>query len=122
MRPSNGALQHDNVLPHLFRIELRNLMLDGLDRGLELPNALPVTREQGDRERPNLLRNLRLEDFEGRLPSRRHQHATTCGEIMTDDIGDCMGLPRTGWPLDGYPRRSFQTLDDRDLFVVVRKG
>ena len=72
VRTIDGAVASANLLSHDLGIQLRDVVDDGFNGGLELAHALPVTRQQRHRERLHLFRNLRLQHLESLLALRGH--------------------------------------------------
>jgi len=117
----DGAGGGDDFALGDLGIELRDLVLDGLDRCLKLPHALAVAGEQRHCEGSYFLRDLVAQHLERPLTAGGDEHASALGEIVADDVGDGVGLAGTWWTLNGDARRTLQVLNDGHLFVVVGK-
>ena len=89
---------------------------------LELLHAVRFTAQQTDCQRTYGFREFFLQHRQGRVFHRRHQHPLAIGQVMADDVGDGMGLARTGRALHHNAIVHLQQLDDLHLLIVVRFG
>ena len=93
-----------------------------LDRELELLHAVRFAAQQADRQRTNVFGEFLLQHGQRRILHGRHQYPLAIGQVMTDDVGDGVGLAGAGRPLHHNPVVHLQQLDDLHLLVVVRLG
>ena len=91
---------------------------DNIDRLLELFEAVPIAVEQAHSQWPYGGRQLIPQYSEGGRLLRGDEHPFSKRQIVADDIGDRMGLTRTGGALNDDTRPQGQALHDLDLFAV----
>ena len=101
------------------RVELRKVVDDRFDGGLELPHSFLVASHQRHGQGADLLGNLGLQYVEGVLTLGRYEHLAPCGQVVADDVGNRVGLAGARGALDHHAGRPFEHLDNGFLLLVV---